>query len=140
MGVLQKLLPEFFFIAAPADGQHHSVSAIHITSPKMERSNESANGSMHCGQNLRETDTDEPPQSDFIGLAINAESSWIAGVYNETAFVGLDYVLDTASSYGVRVLFTMSDYWLSVDSFRNVRSLPPVFVSTSCRPRLVGSH
>ena len=43
-----------------------------------------------------------------------------AGVYNEAAFAGLDHVLDTAASYGIRVIFTMADYWLGVDSFKTV--------------------
>ncbi|KAK9802579.1 hypothetical protein WJX73_007058 [Symbiochloris irregularis] len=42
-----------------------------------------------------------------------------AGVYDERAFAGLDSVLDTAAQYGVRLIMTMSDYWLSVDSFNN---------------------
>lgn len=46
-----------------------------------------------------------------------------AGVYNERAFKGLDTVLDVAAQYGIRLIMTMSDYWLSVDSFDNVRSL-----------------
>lgn len=44
-----------------------------------------------------------------------------AGVYNETAFRGLDYILHQASLSGVRVLFTLADNWKTQDSKMNVR-------------------
>lgn len=47
-----------------------------------------------------------------------------AGVYNETAFRGLDYVLHQASLNGVRVLFTLADNWKTQDSKQNVRGAP----------------
>ena len=43
-----------------------------------------------------------------------------AGVYNETAFAALDYILDTAAYHGVKVIFTMADNWQYADSKRNV--------------------
>ena len=46
----------------------------------------------------------------------------VAGGYNEVAFAGLDAVLDAAAQYGIRVIMTMADYWLGVDSYKSVRS------------------
>ena len=48
-----------------------------------------------------------------------------AGLYNETAFRGLDFVLDQASQYGVKVMFTLTNNWKTFDSKYNVRLLPP---------------
>lgn len=45
------------------------------------------------------------------------------GVYNETAFTALDYILDTAAYHGVKVIFTMGDNWQYADSKRNVSLL-----------------
>lgn len=44
-----------------------------------------------------------------------------AGLYNETAFRGLDFVLDQASQYGVKVMFTLTNNWKTFDSKYNVR-------------------
>lgn len=55
-------------------------------------------------------------------------------MYNESAFYGLDYVLDTAATYGVRVLFTMADYWLGVDSFKSVRTF--ILAASAARLRM----
>ena len=44
-----------------------------------------------------------------------------AGLYNETAFRGLDFVLDQASIYGVKVMFTLANNWKTFDSKYNVR-------------------
>jgi len=43
-----------------------------------------------------------------------------AGLYNETAFRGLDFVLDQASQYGVKVMFTLANNWKTFDSKYNV--------------------
>jgi endo-1,4-beta-mannosidase len=43
-----------------------------------------------------------------------------AGIYNETAFRGLDFVLDQASEYGVKVMFTLTNNWKTFDSKYNV--------------------
>ncbi|EIE20480.1 glycoside hydrolase [Coccomyxa subellipsoidea C-169] len=40
-------------------------------------------------------------------------------VYNETAFRGLDFVLDQASHYGVKVMFTLTNNWKTFDSKYN---------------------
>ena len=48
-----------------------------------------------------------------------------AGLYNETAFRGLDFVLDQASQYGVKVMFTLTNNWKTFDSKYNVRLLHP---------------
>ena len=48
-----------------------------------------------------------------------------AGLYNETAFRGLDFVLDQASQYGVKVMFTLTNNWKTFDSKYNVRLLLP---------------
>ena len=48
-----------------------------------------------------------------------------AGLYNETAFRGLDFVLDQASQYGVKVMFTLTNNWKTFDSKYNVRLLIP---------------
>ena len=48
-----------------------------------------------------------------------------AGLYNETAFRGLDFVLDQASQYGVKVMFTLTNNWKTFDSKYNVRRLLP---------------
>ncbi|KAK9917882.1 hypothetical protein WJX75_009220 [Coccomyxa subellipsoidea] len=42
-----------------------------------------------------------------------------AGIYNETAFRGLDFVLDQASHYGVKVMFTLANNWKTFDSKYN---------------------
>lgn len=55
-----------------------------------------------------------------------------AGVYNEKAFAGLDSVIDTAAQYGIRLIMTMADYWLSVDSFNNVGTPPDINASHAC--------
>ena len=44
-----------------------------------------------------------------------------AGVYNETAFVGLDKVIDAASVWGIKLIITLSDSWNLVDSIKAVR-------------------
>lgn len=44
----------------------------------------------------------------------------VTGVYNETAFAALDYILDTAAYNGVKVIFTMGDNWQYADAKRNV--------------------
>ena len=49
---------------------------------------------------------------------------WHAGIYNETAFRGLDFVLDQAAQYGVKVMFTLANNWKTFDSKYNVRSPP----------------
>lgn len=52
-----------------------------------------------------------------------------AGVYNETAFRGLDYILYQASLNGIRVLFTLADNWKTQDSKVNVRPTSPRFLT-----------
>ena len=47
-------------------------------------------------------------------------ASHTAGVYNETAFAALDYILDTAAYNNVKVIFTMGDNWQYEDAKRNV--------------------
>ena len=42
------------------------------------------------------------------------------GVYDETAFVGLDRVIDAAAQYGIRLIVTMADSWNLVDSIKAV--------------------
>ncbi|KAK9821607.1 hypothetical protein WJX81_006064 [Elliptochloris bilobata] len=42
-----------------------------------------------------------------------------SGVYNETAFRGLDYILHQANLNGIRVLFTLADNWKTQDSKTN---------------------
>ena len=54
-----------------------------------------------------------------------------AGLYNETAFRGLDFVLDQASQYGVKVMFTLTNNWKTFDSKYNVRLLS----SSRCMPQ-----
>ena len=52
-----------------------------------------------------------------------------AGLYNETAFRGLDFVLDQAAQYGVKVMFTLANNWKTFDSKYNVSLLPPSYGS-----------
>ena len=47
-----------------------------------------------------------------------------AGLYNETAFRGLDFVLDQAAQFGVKVMFTLANNWKTFDSKYNVRAPP----------------
>eukprot|EP01025_Chloroclados_australasicus_P043908 TRINITY_DN4713_c2_g1_i1.p1 TRINITY_DN4713_c2_g1~~TRINITY_DN4713_c2_g1_i1.p1 ORF type:complete len:423 (-),score=30.40 TRINITY_DN4713_c2_g1_i1:552-1676(-) len=39
------------------------------------------------------------------------------GVYNETTFQGLDYVLYSASQHDVRIIITLEGYWQSIDMY-----------------------
>ena len=48
-----------------------------------------------------------------------------AGLYNETAFRGLDFVLDQAAQYGVKVMFTLANNWKTFDSKYNVSLFMP---------------
>ncbi len=48
-----------------------------------------------------------------------------AGLYNETAFRGLDFVLDQAAQYGVKVMFTLANNWKTFDSKYNVSLIAP---------------
>lgn len=63
-----------------------------------------------------------------------------AGVYNETAFRGLDYILHQASLSGVRVLFTLADNWKTQDSKMNVRSSAWLLRIRSMTPRCLFSE
>lgn len=46
-----------------------------------------------------------------------------AGVYNETAFAALDYIIDTAAYNNIRLIFTFGDNWQYSDCKRNVSLL-----------------
>ncbi len=52
-----------------------------------------------------------------------------AGIYNETAFRGLDFVLDQAAQFGVKVMFTLTNNWKTFDSKYNVRIAPGPILS-----------
>lgn len=45
----------------------------------------------------------------------------MAGQYNERAFQALDYVLDQAAKFNVRLLLSFGDNWGDVDSKAAVR-------------------
>ena len=44
-------------------------------------------------------------------------------MYDQTAFEGLDKVIDAAAQYGLRLIVTMADAWNLVDSIKAVRCL-----------------
>lgn len=46
-----------------------------------------------------------------------------AGKYSEHAFQALDYILDEASKYGVRLLLTLVNNWDNADSKTQVRPM-----------------
>ena len=46
-----------------------------------------------------------------------------AGKYSEHAFQALDYILDEASKYGVRLLLTLVNNWDNADSKTQVQHL-----------------
>ena len=45
----------------------------------------------------------------------------VVGKYSEHAFQALDYILDEASKYGVRLLFTLVNNWDNADSKTQVQ-------------------
>ena len=45
----------------------------------------------------------------------------VVGKYSEHAFQALDYTLDEASKYGVRLLFTLVNNWDNADSKTQVQ-------------------
>ena len=47
----------------------------------------------------------------------------VVGKYSEHAFQALDYILDEASKYGVRLLFTLVNNWDNADSKTQVQHL-----------------
>jgi len=47
----------------------------------------------------------------------------VVGKYSEHAFQALDYILDEASKYGVRLLFTLVNNWDNADSKTQVQYL-----------------
>ena len=40
----------------------------------------------------------------------------MAGVYNEEAFAGLDYIIERAGFYGIKLILTFSNEWTTADS------------------------
>ena len=40
----------------------------------------------------------------------------VAGVYNEEAFAGLDYIIERAGFYGIKLILTFSNEWTTADS------------------------
>ena len=60
----------------------------------------------------------------FPTAAIEVTETSFSGVYNETAFRALDYILDTAAYNGVKIIFTMGDNWQFADSKMNVSHHP----------------
>lgn len=63
-----------------------------------------------------------------------------AGLYNETAFRGLDFVLDQASQYGVKVMFTLANNWKTFDSKYNVSPMSAMSAEPSCHALLLGMN
>ena len=57
-----------------------------------------------------------------------------AGVYSETAFEGLDMVINAAAQYGVRLIVTLSDSWNLVDSIKSVCACPVLHSPTAKEP------
>lgn len=45
-----------------------------------------------------------------------------AGVYNETVFKGIDYILDQMADQGIRVIIAFIDYWKQTDGVQQARS------------------
>lgn len=56
----------------------------------------------------------------------------LSGVYNETAFAALDYILDTAAYNNVKVIFIMGDNWQYMDSKRNVSIILSLDLPVDC--------
>ena len=62
----------------------------------------------------------------FSAAALEVTETCFSGVYNETAFRALDYILDTAAYNGVKLIFTMGDNWQAADSKMNVSYYHPL--------------
>lgn len=43
----------------------------------------------------------------------------ISGQYNEEAFAGLDYIIERAGFYGIKLILTFSNEWTTADSKSN---------------------
>lgn len=70
---------------------------------------------------LTVTKCKQPPLPAALSfLAGNDKPPCCTGKYNETAFEGLDLVIDAAAQYGIRLIITLSDSWNLVDSIKSV--------------------
>ena len=63
-----------------------------------------------------------------------------AGVYSETAFEGLDMVIDAAAQYGIRLIVTLSDSWNLVDSIKSVCACAVLHSPAAREPHGCGSQ
>jgi hypothetical protein len=60
------------------------------------------------------------------------------GVFNETTFRGIDYVLAQAGRYGIKAIVTLNNFWEMHDSVDNVRHRAP-HMHGVCLPALSGA-
>lgn len=84
----------------------------------------------HCGISLHRSWANEL----WSDMSLSA-----AGKYSEHAFQALDYILDEASKYGIRLLLTLVNNWDNADSKTQVSAVTLVLCLGCCAVRMRNS-